>query len=219
MPICHAMWSLAWAISRSIWKIATKLPLLLRVCCHFWSNSRPRINAVQILPRRDQTGTTFFSIQRRTGYHGKGCQRTDQTQKWWKYKSYLATIQGWRMAYHRERFILIISKFRWNGTAISRPFLCCKLRGNRNNTLFCYPTIIVCHNVLCMIFDCINGRNANERSLTYTPLLGWEGASEPKGRGSNRTTMMGVCPSQHPTAARELARAHQPDLTLRNKHN
>jgi len=39
-----------------------------------------------------------------------------------------------------------------------------------------------------MIFDCINGRNANERSLTYTPLLGWEGASEPKGRGSNRTT-------------------------------
>ena len=122
------------------------------------------------------------------------------------------------MAYHRERFILIISKFRWNGTAISRPFLCCKLRGNRNNTLFCYPTIIVCHNVLCMIFDCINGRNANERSLTYTPLLGWEGISEPKGRRSNRTMERGWEFAQAILGpSNELARAHQSDPTPRNQ--
>nr|DAD76518.1 MAG TPA: hypothetical protein [Siphoviridae sp. ctqpo8] len=38
-----------------------------------------------------------------------------------------------------------------------------------------------------MVFVVFNIENANTGSLTYTPLLGRERESEPKGRRSNRT--------------------------------
>lgn len=42
-----------------------------------------------------------------------------------------------------------------------------------------------------MIFARVIHAIANIGSLTYTPLLGWEGVSEPKGRRSNRTMERG----------------------------
>lgn len=74
------------------------------------------------------------------------------------------------MAYQREWFILITSKFRWNGTAFRRPFLCWKLRGNRNNTLFCYPTII-CVTMSYVWFSIVLTAETQTNAPWHTPLF------------------------------------------------
>ena len=67
-----------------------------------------------------------------------------------------------------------------------------------------------------MIFARVVHAIANIGSLTYTPLLGWEGISEPKGRRSNRTVGRGWEFAQVILGPPdELARAHQSDPTPR----
>ena len=74
-------------------------------------------------------------------------------------------------------------------------------------------------NDLCMIFARVIHAIANTGSLTYTPLLGWEGVSEPKGRRSNRTMERGWEFAQAILGpSNELARAHQSDPMPRNQY-
>lgn len=69
-----------------------------------------------------------------------------------------------------------------------------------------------------MIFARIIHAIANTGSLTYTPLLGWEGVSEPKGRRPNRTMERGWEFAQAILGpSNELARAHQSGPTPRNQ--
>jgi len=64
-----------------------------------------------------------------------------------------------------------------------------------------------------MIFVVFSIENANAGSLKYTPLLGRERESEPKGRRSNRTAGRWREFAQAITRLPpELARAHQSDL-------